>query len=570
VFKDLRYTPMITSLVSYPAVVSGNAMSGTTYKAIGVQSETLVQDITLPKRNFAGKVGIPYYYTGTYTVGTGAVLTIEPGVINKFNTNAQMRVQKGLIAEGGSTPDSMIVFTSIYDDFYGGDTNADSNATEAAVNNWYGIRYEGTSLPLQSKLDYTIIKYARGGSSYAAVLADNSSPTITNSVISENARGVQVYGSGNPVINSSDIYANTEYGIFNRDETFTVDATGNWWGNNSGPEHSGNIGGTGDKVSDGVNYGSFTGSGATNPVLGDASLNGNVQSFDAALVLQHVAGSALLNSAQLSVSDVSDNGSVGSMDASYILQYSAGIIDVFPAELNSKARSNFNTYQKEMEALILSLGEQEEVSATEFRVPVYLDNVSELFALDLTLEFDEESIEFMGLEKTSITESLMSSNNNGEEGTLTLAMASADAVQSSGTYYMLSFRDKQEGASRTVEISAATANDVEFGSSTVGTEDLAGETPDEFKLYQNYPNPFNPSTTIGFDVPANNTIVRMEIYNVLGQKVKTLVNDVYSAGKHTVNWDGTNDSGITVSTGVYLYRIQAGDIVQSKKLTFIK
>ncbi|HCD50848.1 MAG TPA: hypothetical protein DEQ34_00270, partial [Balneolaceae bacterium] len=83
-------------------------------------------------------------------------------------------------------------------------------------------------------------------------------------------------------------------------------------------------------------------------------------------------------------------------------------------------------------------------------------------------------------------------------------------------------------------------------------------------------NPFNPSTTIGFEVPDNNTMVRLEIYNILGQRVKTLVNDVHSIGRYSVRWDGTNDAGMQVSTGIYLYRIQAGDIVQSKKLTFIK
>jgi len=105
---------------------------------------------------------------------------------------------------------------------------------------------------------------------------------------------------------------------------------------------------------------------------------------------------------------------------------------------------------------------------------------------------------------------------------------------------------------------------------SVSNEDMSLNIPDDLQLYQNYPNPFNPSTTIGFDVQSGKKLVRVEIYKILGQRVKTLVNDVYTAGRYKVSWDGTNNVGGRVSTGVYIYRMQAGDIVQSKKLTFIK
>jgi len=93
--------------------------------------------------------------------------------------------------------------------------------------------------------------------------------------------------------------------------------------------------------------------------------------------------------------------------------------------------------------------------------------------------------------------------------------------------------------------------------------------PYKFELSQNYPNPFNPVTTIEYSVPSR-TEVTIEIFNVLGQKVRTLVSDTKAAGSYRIEWSGTDESGRSVSTGVYLYRFQAGDVVQTKKMLLLK
>jgi len=87
-------------------------------------------------------------------------------------------------------------------------------------------------------------------------------------------------------------------------------------------------------------------------------------------------------------------------------------------------------------------------------------------------------------------------------------------------------------------------------------------------LEQNYPNPFNPSTFIKFSIPqiAN---VELVIYNVLGQKVRTLVRGKLSAGFHQVVWDGTNDEGWKVSTGVYLLKMKSNDFIQTRKMMIV-
>ena len=93
--------------------------------------------------------------------------------------------------------------------------------------------------------------------------------------------------------------------------------------------------------------------------------------------------------------------------------------------------------------------------------------------------------------------------------------------------------------------------------------------PEDFALSQNYPNPFNPTTTIYFDLPVRSH-VNLTIYNVLGQSVKTLVDEDLAAGKYEETWDGKSDSGAHVATGIYFYKIEAESFVETKKMMLLK
>ena len=93
--------------------------------------------------------------------------------------------------------------------------------------------------------------------------------------------------------------------------------------------------------------------------------------------------------------------------------------------------------------------------------------------------------------------------------------------------------------------------------------------PDVFALHQNYPNPFNPVTTIRYDVPEQSNI-RVDIYNVLGQKVAELVNKTHQPGFYAVSWDGTNTMGSALGSGMYFYRIDAEKFTAVKKLLLVK
>ncbi len=104
---------------------------------------------------------------------------------------------------------------------------------------------------------------------------------------------------------------------------------------------------------------------------------------------------------------------------------------------------------------------------------------------------------------------------------------------------------------------------------TVGITGVGSQIPTEFSLYQNYPNPFNPTTTIKYGLKENTNVV-LKIYNLLGQEVRTLVNARQEAGFKSVVWNGLNNYGNRVASGIYIYQIKAGDFVKARKMILMK
>lgn len=94
--------------------------------------------------------------------------------------------------------------------------------------------------------------------------------------------------------------------------------------------------------------------------------------------------------------------------------------------------------------------------------------------------------------------------------------------------------------------------------------------PEKFVLHQNYPNPFNPETAIRFDIPGSGGAVAVTIYDILGRKVKTLLDRVMPPGEHRVAWDGRDERGILQASGVFLYRVQFGRQTQTRKMLLLR
>ena len=102
--------------------------------------------------------------------------------------------------------------------------------------------------------------------------------------------------------------------------------------------------------------------------------------------------------------------------------------------------------------------------------------------------------------------------------------------------------------------------------------DIAGENgnhPTGISLHQNYPNPFNPITTLRYDLPED-AMVTITITDMIGRLVKTLINDQQTAGYKSIQWNAINYLGEPVSTGLYLYTVQAGEFKQTKKMVLLR
>lgn len=173
---------------------------------------------------------------------------------------------------------------------------------------------------------------------------------------------------------------------------------------------------------------------------------------------------------------------------------------------------------------------------------------------------------FLILEIYSVDKSIAQDNTSNPLNT----------IHFSGTVYGICQQDTIRAPYPTLKVvgeqsldTLATFHGNSFGewadSITVGTDDFNEALPDKLRLYQNYPNPFNPSTVIGYDLPVNSN-VSLILYNMLGQEVRNLFSGYKEAGNHQVIWDGKNNNGNNVSSGIYIYRLIAGNYAKFKKL----
>ena len=113
------------------------------------------------------------------------------------------------------------------------------------------------------------------------------------------------------------------------------------------------------------------------------------------------------------------------------------------------------------------------------------------------------------------------------------------------------------------------ANPITVSTSALGVDDNES-IPDHFALHQNYPNPFNPSTQISFDVPQGAEHIMLNVYNILGQNVSTLVNGVMNPGQYTMEWNATDEVGNPVASGIYFYELRSASFTARKKMLLIR
>jgi hypothetical protein len=563
------YSPIIVSLAANPTFVGGS-LSNNGYQAIEIFGETTSADYTLPRRNVAGDVNIVYLLRDqSLTVGSNSVLTIQPGVVLKLK-GAWIYVNKGLMAvSGSSVPDSQVVFTSYRDDFYGGDTNGDGDASSPAMNDWVGIQFNDVAIDPQCQFQNAVLRYGYNSTSYGLIMCTNASPTIQNTLLADAGVGLRAAGASNPVINNCDLVRLSSYGVYNVSGSFTINAENNWWGSNTGPTHAGNPGGTGVPASNNVDYVPFLTANSSHPVMGDVSLNAGVTAYDAALILLWIVNPVAnpLNALQLQVADVTAVGGVTSLDASYILQYVAGLIDFFPAEItNVPIPDRPRERNLDVSDAVLTLGDMTAKSGEEILLPLTAQGEGTILAgfASLTLPAGCEFVEMVPAAGVQAAGAV-------RDGALFIAFAATEPVTQNVPVAHLRLRIVGDGTAASASAfvwNEAVVNEGGHATGEGGRITVIG-LPLHYALLQNYPNPFNPSTTIPFELPKA-AHVQIVVYDLLGQQVAELVNGEFEAGRHVARWNGANSYGSDVASGIYLVRMKTGRFEEIKKLHLVR
>jgi len=161
-----------------------------------------------------------------------------------------------------------------------------------------------------------------------------------------------------------------------------------------------------------------------------------------------------------------------------------------------------------------------------------------------------------------------SESENGRYQKLSAVLISGQGNSSSKTGYHFSDPTAKPGKIYWYKIEAVSSNgESEFhGPISVSSQDLI---PHEFALTQNFPNPFNPVTVAGYDLPEDSRVL-IRVFSMLGKEVKILVDQQKQAGKHPVSWDGTDNQGVLVPSGIYFLQMQAGSFSCVRKMTYIR
>ena len=252
------------------------------------------------------------------------------------------------------------------------------------------------------------------------------------------------------------------------------------------------------------------------------------------------------------------------------------------------------------------VGEASFMSESEFPVPVSVSHDEALAAMDIPLTYSKGvTLTSVSFENTTVAgfdvqiANIDQQNNRVSIGLIDMVNAPKDnaylkpAASGLNSVAILHFR-LDDPTLQTVEIGTFTteapAHELMFvynenvdgvpqvrdlapefvgGSVSLSSRNPNAALPTDFALSQNVPNPFNPSTDISFALPTDSK-VSLSIYNVLGQHVKTLVDDYMRAGNQTITWDGTDATGRTVASGVYFYKLNANDFSSTKKMMMLK
>jgi len=299
---------------------------------------------------------------------------------------------------------------------------------------------------------------------------------------------------------------------------------------------------------------------------GDVSQNGDVSLYDASFVLKYLVGTETLDETQLIVADVTQDATISALDATAIAQYVMEIIDELPVD-NTQNLSGGGEFV---------INEDEFSPGNLLEIPVLLTGGNNLLSFEFDISYDSDIVTFENVEWSEMINHFTIEENT-EDGSIRFAGMGTTPDGEEGVFTTVSLFVASDfnGESLDVTVNKSRINESEpiedlvitFTNAALGVD--ANAIPKVYALRQNYPNPFNPTTQIKYDLPED-ALVSINIYDLMGRSIKSLVNSNQSAGYRSIQWNATNNLGEPVSAGMYIYMIQAGEFRQTKKMVLLK
>lgn len=285
-----------------------------------------------------------------------------------------------------------------------------------------------------------------------------------------------------------------------------------------------------------------------------------VDAEDAQAILRHTIGIEPLEDFAVELGEVTGNATTPTADAvtahgaAWILRHAQGFTDQLPATLADTISAERAVH----------LSEPRQHADGTFTVPVFVDQAEGILSGELQLRIETDEIEMVAVEPA---EAMPRAEIAMHEADKVARIAFADAAGTTGRTSLLQLRLRAPMAAQDVN-DHIELTQVELNESSMAAK-IAAAQPESAFLYPAAPNPFNSSVQIRFGLPSE-TSVELSVYNVLGQRVRVLTNQLRPAGIHRVPWDGLNDAGLSAASGVYFVQISTPTWQAVRKIALIR
>ena len=216
------------------------------------------------------------------------------------------------------------------------------------------------------------------------------------------------------------------------------------------------------------------------------------------------------------------------------------------------------------------LGSAEALSDGSFVLPVVIDEMENVLSGQIELSFDKGVFKAIEAVKSDLTEEYLFASNIYEDK-VKMSFAGAESRPGPGCIATVRFErlGVAAGDIQGIKLEKVQLNEGAISVVLGASGQEASGVPTAYRLFQNFPNPFNPITELRYQLPEASE-VRLSVYNLLGQEVQRLVDGKMAAGVHSAQWDGRDDSGRPLASGVYLCRFRAGDFTQTKRIVLLR